>query len=54
MIYDLQEAKGMILLFSFEFVAKERISSGFILFFVFVCLFVFFVFFEGQAEEPNL
>ena len=53
MIYDLQEAKGMILLFSFEFVAKERIASGFILFFVFVCLFVFF-FFEGQAEEPNL
>ena len=51
MKYGLEEAEGMLLLFSFKSVTKERIFSGFVLFFVcsFVRLFVcFFVrFFRG-------
>ena len=63
MKYGLEEAEGMLLLFSFKSVTKERIFSGFALFFVFVCSFAFLFFccfffvvffFEWQTEEPNL
>ena len=60
MKYGLEEAEGMLLLFSFKFVTKERIFSGFVLFFVFVCSFVclffysfFFFFFFLTANIGN-